>query len=169
MVRRRSRMSGHCGAGASTVELGEGDQRWHWILIQPIRGVEADGRDHEGFFQCLAALLDRMDVNLVRRQGATVLHFTAANEGPTGQEQARFCSMALDHGATFDLRDNLLQSTALGWACRWGRKEMVELLIARGAPVNEPEAETWATPLAWATKMKRSDIAEVLRGHGAIR
>jgi hypothetical protein len=46
---------------------------------------------------------------------------------------------------------------------------MVELLIARGAPVNEPDAEAWATPLGWATKMKRSDIAEMLRGHGAIK
>ena len=30
-----------------------GDPRWHWILIQPIRGVDPDGRDHEGFFTCL--------------------------------------------------------------------------------------------------------------------
>ena len=110
-----------------------GDPRWHWILIQPIRGVDPDGRDHEGFFNCLALLLPRIDVNLTRRLGATVLHFAAARGGLTEQERARFVSMVLDHGARLDLRDDLLQSTPLGWACRWGRKEMVELLIARGA------------------------------------
>jgi len=72
--------------------------------------------------------------------------------------------MLLDHGARLDLRDDLLQSTALGWACRWGRKEMVELLIARGAPVSEPDAEAWAQPLAWAIKMEHPDIARVLKG-----
>lgn len=143
-----------------------GDPRWHWILIQPIRGVESDDRDHEGFFQCLAALLPRIDVNLCRRLGATVLHFAAARGGTTEQECARFVSMVLDHGARLDLRDDLLESTALGWACRWGRKEMVELLIARGAPVHEPDAEAWAQPLAWAIKMEHIGIVELLRRHG---
>lgn len=143
-----------------------GDPRWHWILIQPIRGVESDDRDHEGFFQCLAALLPRIDVNLCRRLGATVLHFAAARGGTTEQECARFVSMVLDHGARLDLRDDLLESTALGWACRWGRKEMVELLIARGAPVHEPDAEAWAQPLAWAIKMEHTGIVELLRRHG---
>jgi ankyrin repeat protein len=140
-----------------------GDPRWHWILIQPIRGVNPDGRDHEGFFNCLAILLPRVDVNLIRRMGATILHFAAARQGTTGQERARFAVMLLDHGARLDLRDDLLQSTPLGWACRWGHKEMVELLIARGAAVNEPDAEAWAQPLAWATKMEHPDVVEVLR------
>jgi ankyrin repeat protein len=144
-----------------------GDPRWHWILIQPIRGVESDDRDHEGFFQCLAALLRRIDVNQCRRLGATILHFAAARSGTTEQECARFVSMVLDHGARLDLRDDLLQSTALGWACRWGRREMVELLIARGAPVHEPDTEAWAQPLAWAIKMEHTDIVELLRRHGA--
>jgi ankyrin repeat protein len=71
--------------------------------------------------------------------------------------------MLIDRGARFDLRDDLLQSTPLGWACRWGRKEMVELLIARGAPVHEPDAEPWATPRAWAEKMGHTDIVAMLR------
>ena len=44
---------------------------------------------------------------------------------------------------------------------------MVELLIARGAPVNEPDAEPWATPLAWAKKMGHTEIERRLRDHGA--
>jgi ankyrin repeat protein len=77
--------------------------------------------------------------------------------------------MLTDSGARFDARDELLQSTPLGWACRWGRRELAELLIARGAAANEPDAEAWATPLAWAEKMGHSEMAGVLRGHGAVR
>jgi len=142
------------------------DPRWHWILIQPIRGVDPDGRDHEGFFKCLEIILRRVDSNLIRRMGATVLHFAAARPGPTELERAHFAAMILDHGARLDLRDDLLQSTPLGWACRWGRKGMVELLIARGAPLIEPAAEAWAQPLAWATKMGHSAIAEALQHPG---
>jgi len=140
------------------------DPRWNWILIQPVRGVEPDGQDHDAFFECMNLLLDRpVDPNVSRRFGQTVLHFTAADRGPSGEERARFARMLLDHGARIDLRDDLLKSTALGWACRWGRKELVELLIARGAPIHEPGAEPWAQPLAWATKMGHAEIVRILR------
>ncbi len=125
------------------------DPRWHWILIQPIRGV--------GSLRCMLALLKHgVDPN-VSRFGATVLHFAAGWHGSvSGPERARFASMLLDHGARLDLRDDLLKSTPLGWAYRWGRKELVELLIARGAPMHEPDAEPWATPKAWAEKGRRT-------------
>ena len=104
-----------------------------------------------------------IDAN-VARFGQTPLHFTAARESElTGAERARFAAMLLDHGARLDLRDELLKSTPLGWACHWGRKELVELLIARGAPVNEPNAEPWATPTAWAEKMKQDAVLAVLK------
>jgi len=61
-----------------------------------------------------------------------------------------------------DVRDHLRQSTPLGWACRWGRGEIVKLLLARGADPIEPDAEPWAAPRAWAGKMKRPDILELL-------
>lgn len=141
-----------------------GDPRWHWILIQPIRGVDPDGRDHEGFFECMKLLLDRpVDANVGQRFDQRLLHFAAAFRGPSDEERVRFAAMLLDHGAKLDLRDHLLQSTPLGWACRWGRTKLAELLIARGAPVNEPDAEPWAAPLAWATKMNHAEIAEILR------
>jgi ankyrin repeat protein len=166
--------SAACHGCPSIVELAiprlnwpPGDPRWHWILIQPIRGVDPDGRDHEGFFACLQTVLPRVDLTLVRRMGATILHFAAARQGTTQMERARFAAMLLDHGARTDLRDDLLQSTPLGWACRWGHKPMVELLIARGAPINEPDAEPWAQPLAWASKMGHADIVELLHGSKA--
>ena len=142
------------------------DPRWHWILIQPIRGLGTNHPDHEGHFQCLEILLRHpIDPN-VSRFGETALHFTAARSGDlTCAERARFAALLLDHGGRLDVRDELLKSTPLGWACRWGRKELVELLIARGAPVNEPDAEPWATPLAWAEKMAHDDVLSVLREH----
>ena len=144
------------------------DARWHWVLIQPIRSV-GDRADDEDFFTSMAALLKRgIDSNVARR-GETALHFTAARANLTEAQRVRFAAMLLDHGARLDVRDELLRSTPLGWACRWGRKELARLLIARGAPVDEPEAEAWATPLAWAAKMGHVEIAVVLRGHGSVR
>lgn len=143
------------------------DPRWNWPLIQPIRGVGSNQPDHEGHFQCMAVLLGSGINPNVGRFGQTLLHFAAAWHGEvSGAERARFAAMLLDHGARLDLRDELLQSTPLGWACRWGRKELVELLIARGAPVNEPEAEPWATPKAWAEKMQRAEVLALLQAHG---
>jgi ankyrin repeat protein len=142
------------------------DSRWHWVIIQPIRGVGTNHPDHEGHFRCMDVLLRHgIDAN-VSRYGQTALHFVAARHGNvSGAERARFAAMLIDHGARLDLRDDMLKSTPLGWACRWGRKELVELLIARGAPVNEPEAEPWATPVAWAQKMGHGAVLEVLREH----
>jgi ankyrin repeat protein len=143
------------------------DPRWHRILIQPIRGVGTNHPDHEGHFKCMELLLRHgIDAN-VARFGQTPLHFAAARHGElSGAERARFAAMLLDHGARLDLRDELLMSTPLGWACRWGRKELVELLIARGAPVNELDAEPWATPRAWAEKMEQDAVLAVLQQHG---
>ena len=149
------------------------DQRWHWVLIHPIRGVG----DHLGALpaatahnclRCQELLLQHgIDPN-IPRMGQTVMHFTAARHGIEHEpDRARFAAMLLDFGARLDLRDDLLKSTPLGWACRWGRKELVELLIARGAPVQEPDAEPWATPLAWASRMGHSAIERRLRERGA--
>ena len=143
------------------------DSRWHWILIQPIRGVGTNPSDHEGFYKCMKILLQHGINANVSRFGQTALHFAAARHGElSDSDRARFASMLLDHGARLNVRDELLKSTPLGWASRWGQKELVELLIARGAPVNELDAEPWATPRKWAEKMKHSAVIEVLREHG---
>lgn len=55
----------------------------------------------------------------VPRFGQTALHFAAAWHGDLpGDDRARFASTLLDHNARLDLRDDLLKSTPLGWACR---------------------------------------------------
>jgi ankyrin repeat protein len=145
------------------------DSTAHWVLMQPIRGAGSDPALNEGHFASLDLIL-RENINLnVARMGATTLHFTAARGGLDGASRARFAAMLIDHGARLDLRDDLLESTPLGWACRWGRLEMVEVLIARGAPVEESDAEPWAMPIAWAKKMNHSKILGLLDGNsGAV-
>jgi ankyrin repeat protein len=140
------------------------DPRWHWVLIQPIRGATGDRSDYEGHFQSMATLLrHRIDAN-VSRFGQTALHFAAGYHGSVSDaHRARFASMLLDRDARLDIRDDLLKSTPLSWACRWGRKKLAELLIARGAPIDEPDSEPWATPKAWAEKMSQEAILAVLK------
>jgi hypothetical protein len=45
------------------------------------------------------------------------------------------------------------------------RIKLVELLIQRGAPAHESDAEPWATPEAWAAKMKHDVILAILLEH----
>jgi ankyrin repeat protein len=140
------------------------DQRWRWYLIQPIRGIGGDQLSHEGHFRCMQLLLQHGINPDVAAFGQTALHFVAAWHGDVNEpERARFAAMLLDYGARLDSRDEMLQSTPLAWACRWGRTELVEVLIARGATVDEPGAEPWATPLAWAEKFNRQDVLAILR------
>lgn len=140
------------------------DARWHWILIQPIRGAGADATRNEGHFKSMEVLLRRgIDPN-VSRYGQTALHFAAArHSGLSDEDRARFASQLLDSGAKLEVRDDLLKSTPLGWASRWGRTKLAELLISRGANVDEPDAEAWATPRAWAEKMDRHNVRRLLR------
>jgi len=142
------------------------DPRWHWVLIQPIRGAGGSSAASGGHFKSMEALLGHgVDPN-ISRFGQTALHFAAArHSGLSGDDRARFASMLIDHGADLSLRDELLQSTPLGWACRWGRKELVELLLLRGAPVHEVGNEPWTTPIAWATRRHHDAILTLLSHH----
>jgi ankyrin repeat protein len=139
------------------------DPRWHWVLIQPIRGAGANSSGNEGQFKCMDVLLGHgIDPNITRF-GQTALHFAAACWSDlSGEDRARFASMLIDHGARLDLRDDLLHSTPLGWASRWGRLELAELFLRCGAPVDETDTEPWATPIAWARKMKHGAILSLL-------
>jgi ankyrin repeat protein len=74
-----------------------------------------------------------------------------------------FATMLLDAGARLDLRDYLLESTPLGWACRWQRPQLVRLFLERGADPVEAEAPQWARPIAWAERQGNREIIELLR------
>jgi ankyrin repeat protein len=90
----------------------------------------------------------------------------AAKEQLTPAERDAFAAALLDAGARLDIRDHLLESTPLGWACRWGRVELVKLLLDRGADPVEATAEPWATPRAWAAKGDHRAVLDLLDHRG---
>ncbi len=144
-----------------------GDARWQWRLMQPLGRRPKAERDR--YLMCFQMILERSSVDLPHRFGRTPLHDVAAawpRSAPMGAaERIGFATILLDAGARLDVRDDLLRSTPLGWACRWGRVELVTFLLKRGADSVEVDAESWATPLAWAEKMNRGAVLSVLRKH----
>ena len=151
------------------------DPRWYAILEQPLRiWNHMDGHwanptfDRDEYLTCFHLVLERSDANIRGRFGRTILHDVAAFRDHMKPEEAvAFATMLLDAGARLDVRDDLLRSTPLGWACRWGRIELVKLLLERGADPIEPGAEPWATPGTWAEKMGHAGVSAVLRKHGS--
>eukprot|EP00456_Euglypha_rotunda_P006575 TRINITY_DN1113_c0_g4_i1.p1 TRINITY_DN1113_c0_g4~~TRINITY_DN1113_c0_g4_i1.p1 ORF type:complete len:647 (+),score=137.74 TRINITY_DN1113_c0_g4_i1:4535-6475(+) len=131
------------------------DPWWNYVLI------------HVTDLEKLKLLLDHgIDPDAVGDNGFTLLHHLAAT--PNDQVDAvAIATRLLDAGASLSRRDQLLLSTPLGWACRWGRAELVELYLSSGTNVQESDAESWATPLAWAIKGGHHDIAQQLRACGA--
>jgi ankyrin repeat protein len=73
----------------------------------------------------------------------------------------------LDHGADLQARDEDICSTPLGWAAKFGKTAMVELLLSRGAKPNLPDDPPWATPLAWASRRGHGEIVALLKQHSA--
>jgi hypothetical protein len=112
-------------------------------------------------------VLERAHPDIPSRLNATLLHHIAASRGGlTADDRVTYASVVLDAGARLDLRDTMLKSTPLGWACRWGRTELVRLLLARGADPIEGDAEPWATPKAWAEKRGYGEILKMLEEAG---
>ena len=134
------------------------DSRWGGALWQAF----TCGGGVERGFACFRLLLNRADSNQ-SDSGWTMLHTVMAQGG---KEHLPYAEILLDAGARTDIRDDLLKSTALGWACRWGRVHFVKLLLERGVDPLETDAEPWATPRAWAQKMKHDNVLAMLRDHG---
>ena len=84
----------------------------------------------------------------------------------TEEEATAFASVLLDAGARMDVRDDILKSTPLGWACRWGRAGVAKAMLERGADAVEGDAEPWARPRGWAEKMGHGGVLMVLGEHG---
>ena len=153
------------------------DPRWHsalrgplsfwsyvpWIvspLWQPRRS---------GYLESFRLILARCHANVRGSLGRTILHDVMAmgfHDGASGwiteDEALAFAVTLLDAGARTDVRDELLKSTPVGWACRWGRVPIVKELLRRGIDPIEPDAESWATPRAWAEKMGHREIVAML-------
>jgi hypothetical protein len=147
------------------------DARWFHMLASPlsfwhhIPWLYAGNKDfdREGYLACFHFILNACDVNVEGGFGRTILHEIAAmGAWVTEEETVEFANAALDAGARLDRRDDILRSTPLGWACRWGRVRLVTLLIERGADPDEKDAEPWARPLSWALKMNHGHVVSAL-------
>ena len=145
----------------------QGDARWQWRLMQTFGRYPETERDR--YLTCFKMILKRSGVDLPHPFKRSLLHDVAAawpRSAPMGPaERIGFATILLDAGARLEIRDDVLMSTPLGWACRWGRVELVTLLLQRGADSVEADAESWATPRAWAEKMKHGAVLSVLREH----
>lgn len=148
-----------------------GDKRWYGALTAPLGfwnhwyGPWCHQEwDRTTYLACFRMVLARMDSpNLPLRYGVTVLHqVVTMGSHVTAEEQRLFAVALLDAGARLDQRDDLLRSTPLGWACRWGHEHLVRLFLARGADPIEADAEPWARPLAWAQQKGHAQIAALL-------
>lgn len=153
------------------VDWPRNDVRWFRMLAAPlsfwhhIPWLQAGNKelDRNGYLECFRLVLGACDANIVGSFGRTILHEIAAmRDWITEDEVIAFGRAALEAGALTDDRDDILKSTPLGWACRWGRIKLVRLLLEHGAVPEEGDAETWAQPLAWAQKMGHEKIASLL-------
>lgn len=126
------------------------DPWWNYVLM------------HATLPESFKLVLDHgVDPDVTGVGGHTILHHLATTTVSDEHRIAR-ATLLINAGASLQKRDQLLKSTPLGWACRWGRRELVELYLRRGANPEEPDADPWATPLAWATKSNHLSIVELL-------
>jgi ankyrin repeat protein len=140
-----------------------GDARWHSNLMRPL-GAHPEG-ERDRFLQCFALLVERAGADAPGPYGRSILHDVCGgwpHQTSGAEERVALATVLLDAGARLDRRDDLLKSTPLGWACRWGRLELVKLFAERGADVLEHDAEPWATPRAWAARMGHADVLAFL-------
>ena len=160
------------------VDIPFGDPRWNGLLQAPLGfwnhwvGPWCHPEWHRStYLTCFKMILEKCGPpNAPLNCGATILHqIVVMGDHVTVDERVSFATAALHAGARLDLRDDLLKSTPLGWACRWGRAELAQLFLERGADPIELDAERWATPLAWAEKRGHVHIAAMLRRQGASK
>ncbi|MDE3196085.1 MAG: hypothetical protein KGN84_07070 [Acidobacteriota bacterium] len=153
------------------IEWPRDDPRWFGCATEPlyfwhhIPWLYAGNREFERstYIECFRLILPRCDVNRTGSFSRTLLHEVAAMRGHiTDDEVLTFAQALFDAGATVGVRDTLLNSTSLGWACRWGRRGLVDLMLRRGAGPVESDADEWARPLAWARKKGHAEIARLL-------
>jgi ankyrin repeat protein len=139
---------------------------------------QAAGNGHEAFVRLMLQhqpdLIKRVAGNAKTRELSEFLFDRGANPntanwlGVTWLHQfARSgdidnAALFIDHGADLHARDEDICSTPLGWAAKFGRTQMVEFLLRRGAKPNLPDDPPWAAPLAWATRRGHHEVAELL-------
>jgi ankyrin repeat protein len=106
-------------------------------------------------------LLDKgVPVNGVNGLGMSALHIVVFYGIPEA------VNWLLDHGADIDQIEPEFCSTPLGWAAKWGRLEMAELLLRRGADASLPKNLEWAQPKTRAQRNGHNDLSKLLNKPG---
>lgn len=148
------------------IDWSRDDHRWYSMLREPMYvGMKRSKAERSNLIECFRLILARHDpgVQGEKTGGRTLLHeLSGSRHSMPPDDRVTIATMLLDAGTRLDVRDPLLESTALGWACRWGHEELVELLLARGADPIEADAVPWATPRAWAAKHGHGRIVKML-------
>ena len=152
------------------------DNRWMDVLEQPLRlwrlhphrnFKDIDRRVYPEIFRMI--LEHGASPDVVGRFGYRLAHHLAAKGKVWGRhvvmlesDRIAFGRILIEFGADLEVLDDLLQSTPLGWAVRWGRYELAELYLENGADPERAGA-AWSTPLAWAEKRGNDRMAGLIR------
>jgi hypothetical protein len=177
-------LAGECGEpeiirmALERIDWPADDPRWYWTLKGPLSFwshipwiMKPDWkRGRDGYLVSFQLILARCHANVKGSFSRTILHDVMAmgfHDGVSGwvteEEALAFAVTLLDAGARTDVRDELLKSTPLGGACRWGRTPIVREMLQRGIDGVGPDAEPWATPREWAEKMRNDAVLAALR------
>jgi ankyrin repeat protein len=183
-------LAGECGEpeiirmALERIDWPADDPRWYGTLKGPLSfwshipwtGSRDKNLPRDGYLASFTLILARCHANVRGSFGRSILHDVMAmgfHDGESGwvsdEEALAFAITLLDAGARTDVRDDLLRSTPLGWACRWGRTPIVKELLRRGVDSVEADAEPWATPRAWAEKMRHREILAMLEQAPGLR
>ncbi len=124
------------------------------------KGWHLDGRaltPNDDILDMLNLFFDHgADPNNANWHGVTYLHKLAV----IGDVEK--AALLLDRGASIEAVDDEWRSTPLGWAARWGHRDLAAFLLERGADPRGGGAD-WATPLARAEKAGHQELVEMLR------
>ncbi len=154
------------------------------LLEQTIRGwrlgnlkIANEGWDRRSYVRNLKRLIDAGFDPTQRnhrsgRANFTILHHLAARScnpsmyGHTTDEVVDFARIFVEGGVEIDAIESQMHSTPLGWAARYGQKELCNFLLERSADPNGGDTD-WARPVAWAERYGHEEIVALLKGKGA--
>ncbi len=153
------------GEGILAMPAKDGDRRMLELLMRygarvPNISKWAQEYYFKNYESAVFLMENGMYPNHMNWRRVTLLH-DMARKGDIGKAR-----LLLDHGADINPIDEEYRSTPLGFAARWGQREMVAFLLERGADPNTAGAP-WATPIAWARKKGQAEIEADLRQVGS--
>ena len=138
----------------------------HQVLCNVIRfdWKPADhGRQLSLLKQCLA---HGLDPDAPDEEGFGLLHglaFKYWSNQLSDEGRASYAAVLLDHGAKLDIPDSGIGLRPISWACKYGRKALVELFLSRGSQVRMEWEKEEDAPLTQAEQSGFDEIADLLK------